>query len=103
MRMNLGQSQNSCEKLICVKSEREIWNAKYNNGSHSSLEPDPFLVTAYHEYVAPLFPSGGQVLDIAGGVGRHAIWLAQRAWNSTLVDISDVGLQRAQKNAVQNA
>jgi tellurite methyltransferase len=39
-----------------------------------------------------------KVLDIAGGVGRHAIWLAERGWQAKLLDISDVAIQQAQEN-----
>ena len=48
--------------------EKASWNKKYSEGSHSSLEPDPFLVSAYEEFVADGPP--GAVLDVAGGVGR---------------------------------
>jgi SAM-dependent methyltransferase len=30
----------------------------------------------------------GAALDLAGGSGRHAIWLAERGWNVTAVDIA---------------
>lgn len=77
--------------------EKASWNKKYSEGSHGSLEPDPFLVSAYDEFLAGK-PSG-IALDIAGGVGRHAIWLAQRGWRTRLIDISDVGIGLAEKNA----
>ena len=64
-----------------------------------SHEPDPLLVLAYDEYLSALFPQGGCALDLAGGVGRHAIWLAQRGWSSELVDISDAGLAIARERA----
>jgi hypothetical protein len=32
-------------------------------------------------------------------VGRHALWLAQRDWRVTLVDISEVGVADARKHA----
>jgi 2-polyprenyl-3-methyl-5-hydroxy-6-metoxy-1,4-benzoquinol methylase len=38
-------------------------------------------------------------LDVAGGVGRHAIWLAQRGWRVKLLDISEIGIQQAEENA----
>ena len=81
------------------EEERARWNRKYGEGSHTSLEPDPFLLEAYEEFVAPLFPAPGAALDVAGGVGRHAIWLAQRGWQVTLVDISEVGTAKASENA----
>ena len=77
--------------------EKSSWNKKYSEGSHSSLEPDPFLVSAYEEFSAGR--PAGSALDVAGGVGRHAIWLAQRGWRVKLIDISDVGIRLAEKNA----
>ena len=61
-----------------------------------SLEPDPFLVSAYSEFLAGTSP--GTALDVAGGVGRHTLWLAERGWRVKLVDVSDVGIEQARKN-----
>jgi SAM-dependent methyltransferase len=79
--------------------ERAVWNKKYSEGSHSSLEPDPFLVSAYHEFLSS--HPAGTALDIASGVGRHAIWLARRGWRVRLLDISDIGIGLAEKNAAK--
>ena len=80
-------------------AERAAWDRRYRQGSHSSREPDAFLVHAYEEFIGPLFPSAGAALDLAGGVGRHAIFLAQRGWHVTLTDISAVGIQRGRSAA----
>jgi SAM-dependent methyltransferase len=77
--------------------EKSSWNKKYSEGSHGSLDPDPFLVSAYDEFL--LGTSPGLALDVAGGVGRHAIWLAQRGWRVKLLDISEVGINLARENA----
>ena len=77
--------------------EKASWNKKYSEGSHGSLEPDPFLVSAYDEFLFGTSP--GLALDVAGGVGRHAIWLAQRGWRVKLLDISEVGIKQAEKNS----
>ena len=77
--------------------EKSSWNKKYSERSHSSLEPDRFLVTAYDEFLFGTSP--GLALDVAGGVGRHSIWLAQRGWRVTLLDISEVGIKQAAENA----
>lgn len=79
--------------------EKSLWDKKYSEGSHGSLQPDPFLVTAYEEFLNAASP--GLALDVAGGVGRHAIWLAQRGWRVKLVDISKVGVKQAEENAKQ--
>jgi len=35
-------------------------------------------------------PAGGRVLDIGGGPGRYALWLAERGYHVTLADLSPV-------------
>jgi tellurite methyltransferase len=77
--------------------EKTLWNEKYSEGSHNSLEPDPFLKSAYEEFLGN-HPSG-LALDVAGGIGRHTIWLAQRGWRVKLLDISEIGIQHAEENA----
>lgn len=48
---------------------------------------------------AELLPDAGRALDVAGGTGRNAIWLAQRGWDVTIADISDVALVFALERA----
>ena len=83
--------------------ERERWNQKYRDASGAraigATAPDPFLPLAFSEFVLPLFPNGGTALDLAGGTGRHAIWLAKQGWEVTLIDISETGVEQAQQNA----
>lgn len=79
--------------------EKISWNRKYREKSHSSLEPDPLLVRAYAEFLSDQPP--GLALDLAGGVGRHSLWLAQRRWRVKLVDVSEVGIELAKENAAR--
>ena len=78
------------------RDERTLWNRKYSEGSHASREPDPLLISAYSEFIGGSTP--GSALDVAGGAGRHALWLAERGWKVTLVDVSEVGINLARKN-----
>jgi SAM-dependent methyltransferase len=73
--------------------ERTRWNAKFLSGEAQSLQPDPLI----EEATTSLPP--GAALDLAGGAGRHALWLAQRGWRVTLTDVSDEGLAIAEKRA----
>jgi tellurite methyltransferase len=79
--------------------EKTLWDKKYSERSHSSLAPDPLLLLAYDDFLSGAAP--GSALDVAGGVGRHSIWLAQRGWRVTLMDISEVGIKQAEENATQ--
>ncbi len=78
---------------------RVEWDRRHAERSHSSLTPDPFLISAYQRFVAPGIQHVGRALDIAGGVGRHAIYLAERGWLVTLMDVSDVAVKQAQHHA----
>jgi tellurite methyltransferase len=79
--------------------ERERWNRKYREAPSSWTVADPFLADAFSEYILPAFPHAGRALDLAGGAGRHAIWLAKQGWEVTLIDISEQGVEQARQNA----
>ena len=76
-------------------SDRERWNVKFLAGEAQLVDADPLLVKA----CADLQP--GFALDLAGGAGRHALWLAQRGWRVVLSDVSDEGLALAAKRAAE--
>jgi cyclopropane fatty-acyl-phospholipid synthase-like methyltransferase len=77
-------------------NDRQRWNTKYSQGSHSTATPSQAIVE-----LARFLPTTGRALDIAGGAGRHALWLAERGLDVTLADVSDVGLQLAADRARQ--
>jgi SAM-dependent methyltransferase len=79
--------------------EREKWNQRYLAGTHGALPPDALLIHSFERYVEPLFPEAGRALDIAGGTGRHAIFLAEKGWRVRLTDIAEAGIESARKNA----
>lgn len=72
---------------------RERWNNRYAT-AEPSLAPSRFLVDH-----ADLLPRSGTALDVAGGAGRNAIWLARRGLDVTLVDISDTAVALARRAA----
>jgi len=77
-----------------VDGDRERWNAKWRERAGELETQAPFLGEHAH-----LLPSRGKALDIAGGAGRNAIWLARRGLDVTVVDISDVALDKAERRA----
>jgi tellurite methyltransferase len=76
--------------------EKALWNEKYRQGSHTEVDSEPLLVKAYADHLAGRAP--GTALDIAGGAGRHALWLVQHGWRVKLVDISEAGIALAREN-----
>jgi SAM-dependent methyltransferase len=81
--------------------ERARWDLKYEHGLPSLTEPDPFFIAAYERFVEPSFPNAGVALDLAGGLGRHALWLATRGWQVSVVDVSEVAIQKLSEAALQ--
>jgi hypothetical protein len=83
------------------EQQQSHWDQKYEEGLPSLTTPDPFFLSAFSQFVAHQFPDGGVALDLAGGLGRHALWLASRKWEVSVVDISEVALQKLNQKATQ--
>jgi SAM-dependent methyltransferase len=67
------------------------WDARYSEpGWAFGTEPNDFLREQAH-HLPP-----GRVLCLAEGEGRNAVWLAQRGYAVTAVDLSSAGLEKAQ-------
>jgi SAM-dependent methyltransferase len=74
--------------------DRQRWNTKWLERAGELEPPSPFLVEH-----ADRLPEHGRVLDVAGGAGRHAVWLARRGLDVTMIDISRVAIDRAERKA----
>ena len=72
------------------KHERNHWDYRYRTEGARSTDPAAFLVE-----VAPRFAPGSRILDVGGGSGRNAIWLAKHGHDVTIADISTPGLDIA--------
>jgi tellurite methyltransferase len=75
-------------------ADREKWNKKYSGSETAPSQPSAVLIQ-----IATYLPTRGRALDIAGGAGRNAIWLARRGLDVTLADISSVGIALARQRA----
>ena len=73
---------------------RSSWNTRYRERT-APIDPSAFVRVE----LAPLLMSAGHALDLAGGAGRHAIWLAERGWDVTMLDTSDVAISIAEERA----
>ncbi|HEX8698032.1 MAG TPA: class I SAM-dependent methyltransferase [Myxococcaceae bacterium] len=71
------------------EEDRQRWNTRYREQAQAR-EPSGFLRSLEGQ-----LPVTGRALDVAGGTGHDALWLARRGLDVTLVDISDVALERA--------
>jgi SAM-dependent methyltransferase len=83
------------------KVGKALWDRKYEEGLPSLTRPDPFFVSAYEKHVDQSFRNAGQALDLAAGLGRHTLWLAERAWQVSAVDVSEVAIGKLGQAARQ--
>ncbi len=73
------------------------WDQRYSDDARVRAwaeTPNRFLV-AEAGGLAP-----GRALDLASGMGRNAIWLAERGWTVTAVDFSRVGIAHSRARAL---
>lgn len=70
-----------------------MWNERYSQpGFAYGSEPNDFLAANAARYL----PAWGEVLCLAEGEGRNAVFLAQQGFRVTGVDQSEKGLEKAQ-------
>jgi SAM-dependent methyltransferase len=74
--------------------EKDLWNHVYSS-------PQPVFNSNPNVFLAEVIVNRrpGMALDLGMGQGRNALFLAQRGWTVTGVDISDVGLTQAREQA----
>lgn len=76
-----------------------MWNERYSQpGFAYGSEPNDFLEANATRYL----PAGGEVLCLAEGEGRNAVYLARQGFRVTGVDQSSTGLEKAQALAKQH-
>ncbi|MCC6739099.1 MAG: class I SAM-dependent methyltransferase [Planctomycetia bacterium] len=73
--------------------ERRHWDLRYAT-EEPRAKPSRLLTP-----LGRLLPRRGRALDVAGGSGRNAIWLAKRGLDVTIADISRKGLAMARRRA----
>jgi len=87
-------SANRFELLSGVRKSKDtkaLWDQKYSHGTYVfGKTPAKFLAENY-SYI----PSGSLVLDMGMGEGRNAVFLAQKGYKVTGIDISSVAVRKA--------
>ena len=77
-------------------ADAKPWDARYGGaGYYYGADPNDFLREHYGEIAR-----GGEVLCLAEGEGRNAVFLAAQGYAVVAVDQSAVGLQKAERLAV---
>ncbi len=76
------------------------WNQKHQRYAKTDWIAKPSL---FAQFAAGYFPRRGQILDLGAGQGQDTRYFAQRGYNVTAVDFSDVAIKIAKEKLPQNA
>jgi SAM-dependent methyltransferase len=83
--------------MLLTEVRVNSWDEKYGApGHYYGIEPNEFL----RERCSAI-PAGGEVLCLAEGEGRNAVFLAQQGFRVVAVDQSPVGLRKAEALAAE--
>src|SRR5689334_3979237 len=105
----------SCRTLLAVPASTHALDHSTIIGMNSTTSDKPFWEHAYQIPTASVFgkpsaeiialadklPSSTAVLDLGCGEGRNALFLAERGFDVTAVDISEHGIGKLRSQAAQ--
>lgn len=77
--------------------QEHMWSTRYRNAGEDYVfgtTPNRFLAAQ-----SALLAAGSNVLSVADGEGRNAVWLAEQGLQVTATEISPVALEKARKLA----
>jgi len=78
---------------------QEFWDKRYSEAGFAyGIKPNLYLVSK-----AKLLQSGMKVLAIGDGEGRNGIWLAEQGMEVTIIDQSEIGLNKARYLAAEKS
>jgi hypothetical protein len=76
--------------------DKVFWDQKYSVDEYIyTTEVNRFV----KEHLAGLPP--GKMIDLAGGEGRNTVFFAEKGWQAENIDLSEVGLAKCEKLAVE--
>jgi len=72
------------------ETDRNRWNDRYESGEYQGRTHPSELIRNWHRIC-----NVGSALDLACGIGRNSVYLADQGFNVTGLDIADVAIDKA--------
>lgn len=80
-----------------MTGDEQRWNQRYRSRGLADRPPAQVLDALLLPALDQLCPQRGAALDVAGGDGRNALWLARHGFQVTVADVSSQGLDLARQ------
>ncbi len=79
-----------------METDRQRWDRRYRDGASGGPRGPSVLLARFEALL-----TGGLALDVACGLGRNALWLAQRGYAVDALDVSPIAIGRLRRAARQ--
>ena len=83
------------------QSDREKWDKRYREGAYAARKHPSALLVEWLPKLA-IDASEPCAIDLACGIGRNTLYLAQQGWRVSAVDISGVALDKLAATATDD-
>ncbi|MFC2073087.1 methyltransferase domain-containing protein [Chloroflexota bacterium] len=77
------------------EAEKNTWDKRYSSGDYKPRQKPSDLLTKWLDDFPP-----GKALDLACGTGRNALFLAEKGYEVTAIDISPTAIKLAKNKAM---
>ncbi len=77
------------------KEEKNTWDKRYSSGDYKPRQKPSDLLTKWLDDFPP-----GKALDLACGTGRNSLFLAEKGYEVTAIDISPTAIRLAKNKAL---
>lgn len=82
--------------IVMSKEEKNRWDERYSSKDYEPRKKPADLLTKWIDRLPP-----GKALDLACGSGRNALFLAEKGYKVTAIDISSTAIKMAQSQALE--
>lgn len=82
--------------MVMSKEEKNRWDERYSSSDYQPRKKPADLLTKWIDRLP-----AGKALDLACGSGRNSLFLAEKGYKVTAIDISPAAIKMAQEQALQ--